>query len=155
MTDPLVAVICGSNSDAAIAGKACEVLDQFEIPYDYQVISAHRAAGKLGSYLGRSKANIFIAIAGLAAHLPGVIASKTTRPVIGVPVKSEDSPGGLDALLSIIQMPSGVPVASVGLNNGRNAALLALRMLSVYDEGIEKALEKYTKQMEEKYVVTS
>jgi len=124
-----VAIICGSASDSAIADKAKKVLDDQKISWDYQVISAHRDPDKLEAYLKTSEAKVFIGIAGLSAALPGVIASKTDRPVIGVPVSGVLN--GLDALLSIVQMPKGVPVACVGVDNGDNAAWLAVRILKL------------------------
>jgi len=124
-----VAIICGSASDSAIADKAKKVLDEQKIAYDYQVISAHRDPDKLDAYVKASHAKVFIAIAGLSAALPGVVASKTDRPVIGVPVSG--TLNGLDALLSIVQMPKGVPVACVGVDNGDNAAWLAVRILKL------------------------
>ena len=125
MTD--VAIICGSASDAAIADKAKKVLDDNKISWDYQVISAHRDPDRLDAYVKTSTCRVFIAIAGLSAALPGVIASKTDKPVIGVPVSG--TLNGLDSLLSIVQMPKGVPVACVGVDNGDNAAWLAIRIL--------------------------
>ena len=122
-----VTVICGSASDGPVAEKVFETLKQPGVSYDYKVISAHRDPDKLDEYVKASTARVFIAIAGLAAALPGVIASKTKRPVIGVPVSGTLM--GLDALLSIVQMPKGVPVACVGVDNGVNAALLAVRIL--------------------------
>ncbi len=122
-----VAVILGSASDRAIADKAIEVLAKGGISYDLQVLSAHRDADALDAYVRKSDARVFIAIAGLAAALPGAIAARTGRPVIGVPVSAKL--GGLDALLSIVQMPRGVPVACVGIDNGENAAYLAIRIL--------------------------
>ncbi len=127
MTD--VAIIMGSESDRHIAKGAIEILEKDSIEYDIQVISAHRNPEELDKYLKNSDADIFIAIAGLSAALPGVIASRTSKVVIGVPVSSKL--GGLDALLSTIQMPKGVPVASVGIDNGVNAALLAIRILNL------------------------
>jgi 5-(carboxyamino)imidazole ribonucleotide mutase len=124
-----VAIICGSASDSAIADKAKKVLDDQKISWDYQVISAHRDPDKLEAYLKTSEAKVFIGIAGLSAALPGVIASKTDKPVIGVPVSGVLN--GLDALLSIVQMPKGVPVACVGVDNGDNAAWLAVRILKL------------------------
>ncbi len=124
-----VAVILGSASDRAIADKAVEVLSKNNISFDLQVLSAHRDPDALDAYVKRSDARVFIAIAGLSAALPGVVASKTSRPVIGVPVSAKL--GGLDALLSIVQMPKGVPVACVGIDNGDNAAHLAVRILKV------------------------
>jgi 5-(carboxyamino)imidazole ribonucleotide mutase len=124
-----VSIICGSASDSAIADKAKKVLDEHKVSWDYQVISAHRDPDKLDAYVKGSQAKIFIAIAGLSAALPGVIASKTDKPVIGVPVSG--TLNGLDALLSIVQMPKGVPVACVGVDNGDNAAHLAIRILKL------------------------
>ncbi|HUU74532.1 MAG TPA: 5-(carboxyamino)imidazole ribonucleotide mutase [Methanoregulaceae archaeon] len=124
-----VAIISGSASDAAIAEKAAEVLAENNIPFEIQVISAHREPDRLDEYIRQSECKVYIAIAGLSAALPGVIASKTTKPVIGVPVSGKLQ--GMDALLSIAQMPGGVPVACVGIDNGENAALLAVRILGV------------------------
>lgn len=124
-----VAIICGSASDSAIADKAKAILEYFRVSYDYQVISAHRDPDKLDVYVKGSPSKIYIAIAGLSAALPGVIASKTKKPVIGVPVSGPLN--GLDSLLSIVQMPKGVPVACVGIDNGENAAYLAVRMLNL------------------------
>jgi 5-(carboxyamino)imidazole ribonucleotide mutase len=122
-----VAVILGSASDRAIADKAIDVLAKNDISYDLQVLSAHRNPDELDDYVRKSDAKVFIAIAGLAAALPGVVAARTKKPVIGVPVSAKL--GGLDALLSIVQMPRGVPVACVGIDNGDNAAHLAIRIL--------------------------
>lgn len=123
-----VSIICGSTSDEEVAQKAREVLDEAGISHDFAVISAHRDPDRLDAYIQASDARIFICIAGLSAALPGVVASKTSRPVIGVPVSGRLM-GGLDALLSIVQMPKGVPVACVGVDNGQNAAYLAIRIL--------------------------
>jgi len=125
-----VAIICGSASDSAIADKAKAILEYYRISFDYQVISAHRDPDKLDAYIKESGCKVFIAIAGLSAALPGVIASKTQKPVIGVPVSS-GSLNGMDSLLSIVQMPKGIPVACVGIDNGENAAYLAVRMLNL------------------------
>jgi len=125
-----VAVILGSESDRAVADKAVKVLDERKIAYDMRVISAHRNPEELDKYLEESEeVEVIIAIAGLSAALPGVIASRTEKPVIGVPVSGKLL--GMDALLSMVQMPSGVPVGVVGIDNGENAALLALRILKV------------------------
>ncbi len=128
----LVAVVMGSESDREVAMKAVEVLEGNNIPYELKVLSAHRNPVELEKYVSETESKIFIAVAGLAAHLPGFIASRTEKPVIGVPVSSKL--GGLDALLSIVQMPSGVPVACVGIDNARNAAFLALRILKLLEE---------------------
>ena len=124
-----IAIISGSASDAAITDKVKKVLDANRISYDAQILSAHRDPDKLEAYVKTSNAKIFIAIAGLSAALPGVIASRTDRPVIGVPVSG--TLNGMDALLSIAQMPKGVPVACVGVDNGDNAAYLAIRILNL------------------------
>ena len=125
-----IAIVSGSASDAAITDKVKKVLDANGISYDAQILSAHRDPDKLDAYIKTCDAKIYIAIAGLSAALPGVIASKTERPVIGVPVSGTLM--GLDALLSIVQMPRGVPVACVGVDNGENAALLAVRILGAH-----------------------
>jgi 5-(carboxyamino)imidazole ribonucleotide mutase len=127
MTD--IAVILGSASDQKIADKAIDILAKSDVSYEVQIISAHRNPGELDEYVRKTDAKVFIAIAGLSAALPGVIASKTEKPVIGVPVSAKL--GGLDALLSIVQMPKGVPVACVGIDNAENAAYLAMRILKV------------------------
>jgi 5-(carboxyamino)imidazole ribonucleotide mutase len=124
-----VAIISGSSSDSAITDKVKKVFDEKRVSYDAQIISAHRDPDKLDAYIKTSNAKIFIAIAGLSAALPGVIASKTDKPVIGVPVSG--TLNGLDALLAIAQMPKGVPVACVGVDNGENAAWLAIRILKL------------------------
>ena len=124
-----VAILSGSASDAAIVESVAAVLKEHGISYDSQVISAHREPDILDEYIKKSDCKVFIAIAGLSAALPGVIASKTHRPVIGVPVSGKLM--GFDALLSMVQMPKGVPVACVGIDSGENAALLALRILKI------------------------
>ena len=127
MTD--IAIILGSASDQKIADKAIDVLAQSKASYELKIISAHRNPDELDAYVKSTDVKVFITIAGLSAALPGVVASKTQKPVIGVPVAAKL--GGLDALLSIVQMPKGVPVACVGIDNGENAAHLALRILKV------------------------
>jgi len=124
-----VAILSGSASDAAIVESVAAVLKEHGISHDVQVISAHREPDILDEYIKKSDCKVFIAIAGLSAALPGAIASRTHRPVIGVPVSGKLM--GFDALLSIVQMPKGVPVACVGIDNGENAALLAYRILSI------------------------
>jgi 5-(carboxyamino)imidazole ribonucleotide mutase len=127
MTD--VAVISGSASDSAITDKVKKILEENTVSYEARIISAHRDPDTLDAFIKTSDAKIFIAIAGLSAALPGVIASKTDKPVIGVPVSG--TLNGLDALLAIAQMPKGVPVACVGVDNGENAAWLAIRILKL------------------------
>jgi 5-(carboxyamino)imidazole ribonucleotide mutase len=124
-----VSIISGSTSDSKITDKVKKVLDENAVSYDAQVISAHRDPDKLDAYIKSSDARVFIAIAGLSAALPGVVASKTKRPVIGVPVSG--TLNGLDALLASAQLPKGVPVPCVGVDNGENAAWLAVRILNL------------------------
>lgn len=124
-----VAVLAGSDSDHEVARKAIGVLEEKGFSYDYRVLSAHRDPDALEAYVRASDARVFICIAGLSAALPGLVAARTERPVIGVPVSG--TLGGLDALLSIAQMPKGVPVACVGIDSGANAAYLATRILSL------------------------
>jgi 5-(carboxyamino)imidazole ribonucleotide mutase len=124
-----VAVIAGSESDNEVYEKVTTTLDVLEIPYELKILSAHRNPTELQEYVKSATALVFIAVAGLSAALPGAIASQTTKPVIGVPVSAKL--GGLDALLSIVQMPPGVPVACVGIDNGKNAAYLAKRILDL------------------------
>ena len=126
---PLISIIAGSTSDKEVYEKAEKVLKENNIKYDLQIISAHRDPEKLDDYIKNCESLIYIAIAGLSAALPGVIASKTDKPVIGVPVSAKL--GGLDALLSIVQMPPRVPVACVGIDRGENAAYLAVRILNL------------------------
>ena len=122
-----IAVISGSKSDQAIVDKIVRRLEENGASFEHKILSAHRNPKELEDFISNTDARVFIGVAGLSAALPGVIASKTSRPVIGVPVSAKL--GGLDALLSIVQMPPGVPVACVGIDNGENAALLALRIL--------------------------
>jgi len=124
-----VLIICGSESDLNITKKAEEVLKDNKIPYELKVASAHREPDKVKDIVKKSDADVFIAVAGLSAALPGFIASITDKPVIGVPVNVKLD--GLDALLSMMQMPSGVPVATVGIDNAKNAAHLAIRILKL------------------------
>ncbi|TXT62572.1 MAG: N5-carboxyaminoimidazole ribonucleotide mutase [Promethearchaeota archaeon] len=124
-----VAVIAGSTSDKAVYEKALQVLEEAKVAHELQILSAHRDPERLDEYIKESDALIYIAVAGLSAALPGVIASKTDKPVIGVPVSAKL--GGLDALLSIVQMPPRIPVATVGIDRGENASYLALRILNL------------------------
>lgn len=124
-----ISVIAGSTSDSAVYEKATKVLDENKISYELKILSAHRNPVELDEYIKSCEALVYIAVAGLSAALPGVIASKTDKPVIGVPVSAKL--GGLDALLSIVQMPPRVPVACVGIDRGENASYLALRILNL------------------------
>ncbi len=136
-----VSILMGSESDREIAKKAETVLEKLSIPFETKVISAHRSHKELDRYIEDSKSDVFIAIAGLAAHLPGFVSSLTTKPVIGVPVSGKLA--GLESVLSMVQMPSGVPVGTVGVDNGTNAALLAAAILAVSDPAISKRLLEY------------
>jgi 5-(carboxyamino)imidazole ribonucleotide mutase len=143
-----VAIVMGSKSDAAIAQKAEEVLKEFGITYETHVFSAHRTPNKAKSFARSAPNNgygVIIAIAGLAAHLPGVLASFTVLPVIGVPV-SGGALSGTDALYSIVQMPPGIPVACVGIDNAKNAALLAVEILSIARPALQEKMAEYRKQ---------
>jgi phosphoribosylaminoimidazole carboxylase PurE protein len=137
-----VGIIVGSRSDIEVAQRAAAVLEELEVESEIRVISAHRAPDLLGRFVGAAPdrgIGVFIAIAGLAAHLPGVVASQTTLPVIGVAMPGGVA-DGLDALLAIVQMPKGVPVAAVGVGNGENAALLAAQILAVGDASLGERL---------------
>ncbi len=135
-----VLVLLGSESDMPIAKKAEDALKELGISYEIKVASAHRQPDLLDKIIKSSDAKVFIGIAGLSAALPGVIASKTAKPVIGVPVNVKLE--GLDALLSTMQLPPGVPVATVGIDNGKNAALLAARILAISDAKLAEKLKK-------------
>ena len=137
-------IILGSKSDMPIAEKVQQVLNEFQVEYVLDVASAHRTPDVLKDLVEKSDAEVFIGIAGLSAALPGVIAAHTIKPVIGVPVSGKVN---LDAILSIIQMPPGIPVAAVGLDRGENAALLAVEILGVADKNIAKKLKEYRKKM--------
>ena len=151
-----VAIIMGSASDWDVMSPACSTLEEFGIPYEKRVLSAHRNPGPLADYVRAARENgfdIIIAGAGGAAHLPGVIAALTTLPVIGVPVKSK-ALNGLDSLLSIVQMPSGIPVATMAIDGAKNAALYAIAMLALQDAGLAARLEDFRKKQAEKVLQT-
>lgn len=135
-----VSILMGSESDREIAKKAETILEKFAVPFETKVLSSHRNHRELDRYVESSKSDVFIAIAGLSASLPGFIASLSSKPVIGVPVSGKLN---LDSILSILQLPSGVPVGTVGLDNGTNAALLAVEILAVSDQDIAKKLVQY------------
>jgi 5-(carboxyamino)imidazole ribonucleotide mutase len=139
-----VALIIGSTSDREIGDKAEAILKEFGVDYDYQVYSAHRNPKVLQEYIAASDASVYIAVAGLSAALPGFIAAHTLKPVIGVP--KDAKLGGIDSLLSIAQMPPGVPVATVGVDNSRNGALLAIEILALSDEGLREKLVEYRRK---------
>jgi 5-(carboxyamino)imidazole ribonucleotide mutase len=143
----------GSVSDLPVLQKAAAVLNDFEIPFEMQALSAHRTPAEVEDFAKNAQSGgveVIIAAAGMAAHLPGVIASMTTLPVIGLPIDS--SLGGMDALLSIVQMPPGIPVATVGINAAMNAALLSIQILALKDEAVQKKLSDYKAGLKEKIV---
>jgi len=147
-----VAVILGSKSDLPLVEGCIKTLKEFGINYDLKIISAHRTPELLERYLKESDAELFITAAGYAAHLPGVVASKTLKPVIGIPLDTSPLMGGLDALLSIVQMPPGIPVATVtvGKAGGTNAAVLAAQILALKYPELTEKLQKYREKMKEK-----
>jgi 5-(carboxyamino)imidazole ribonucleotide mutase len=150
-----VVLLLGSASDKPVAAKAEQTLEQLDIDYETHVASAHRTPGRVVDLVENSGAQVFIAIAGLSAALPGVVAAHTRKPVIGVPCASDSSPGNLDSLLSVVQMPPGVPVGAVGLGRGENAALLAARILALGNDKIAAALEDYQAELERKVIESS
>ncbi len=142
---PRVGVVMGSKNDAPVMRGAAEVLDQFGVPYEFLVVSAHRTPDRMFRYAEEAAGRgieLIIAGAGVAAHLPGMSAAKTRLPVVGVPVKSR-ALNGLDSLLSIVQMPRGVPVATVAIDGAANAALIAVRVLALRDPRLAEALDAY------------
>ena len=147
-----VLLIMGSKSDLPVAEKALTILDKFKVEREVAVASAHRTPHRVEEIVKNSDADVFIAIAGLSAALPGVVASFTCKPVIGVPVSGNVN---LDALLSVVQMPPGIPVAAVGLDRGDNAAILAVEILGIGDPELRKKLEDYRKEMAEKVIADS
>lgn len=149
MTD--VRVIMGSASDVEVAKKVTQILKKFEISYEVSVISAHRALNILEETIKKDDCKVYIGIAGMAAHLAGVMAGMTIKPVIGIPVGGSNT-AGLDALLSMVQMPKGVPVATVAINGGNNAALLAIQILALSDENLSEKLKSYKKEMLNKVI---
>ena len=150
---PSVSIIMGSTSDLPVLKKAAEFLDQMQIPFEMLALSAHRTpheVEKFATEAGGRGIKVIIAAAGMAAHLGGVIAALTTLPVIGVPIRS--SFDGLDSLLSIVQMPPGIPVATVGVNGAQNAAILASQILALSDDDIASRVAEYKKTLSDKIV---
>jgi len=144
--DPLIGIIMGSDSDLPVMQAASDILKQFDIPHEVTVVSAHRTPHRMIEYATTAKERglkVIIAGAGGAAHLPGMVASVTVLPVIGVPIKSSNSIDGWDSVLSILQMPNGVPVGTVALNASKNAGILAAEILGVFDETISKKISDY------------
>lgn len=150
---PRVSIIMGSTSDLPVMEKAAKLLDEFEIPFEINALSAHRTPAEVEKFAKNARENgieVIIAAAGMAAHLPGVIASMTTVPVIGVPINA--SLDGMDALLAIVQMPPGIPVATVGINGALNAGILAVQMLAVGDKNMQDKLAAYKEELKKKIV---
>ena len=150
---PLVSIIMGSTSDLPVMEKAAKFLDDMEVPFEMNALSAHRTPSEVEHFAREAEGRglkVIIAVAGMAAALPGVIAANTTLPVIGVPIKGMLD--GLDALLSIVQMPPGIPVATVGVNGAQNAAVLACEMLALTDEALAERMRDYKKGLAQKIV---
>ena len=148
-----VGIIMGSQSDLPVMQAAAEALDEIGVAYEIEIVSAHRTPDRMAEYAKSARKRglkVIIAGAGGAAHLPGMTAAYTTLPVIGVPVKSHNSIEGIDSLLSIVQMPGGVPVATVAINGAKNAGLLAAQIIGTSDEAVAQSLENYKDNMEAK-----
>ena len=149
----IVSIIMGSTSDLPVMEKACKLLDELQVPFEVNALSAHRTPQEVEDFASRAQQRgikVIIAGAGMAAALPGVIAANTTLPVIGVPIKGMLD--GLDAMLSIVQMPPGIPVATVGVNGAQNAAILACQMLALSDEALAARLHDYKVSLKQKIV---
>ncbi len=150
---PVVSVIMGSTSDLPVMEKTAQILNDLKIPFEMNALSAHRTPEEVGKFAREAESRgikVIIAAAGMAAHLPGVIASMTPVPVIGVPIKA--SLEALDSILSILQMPPGIPVATVGINAAQNAGILAAQILATGDEKVMKAVIKYKESLKKKIV---
>ena len=150
--NPVAGIIMGSESDLAVMEAAVDILKYFNIPYELTIVSAHRTPDRMRTYALEAKSRglkVIIAGAGGAAHLPGMIASYTILPVIGVPVKSSNSIDGWDSVLSILQMPAGVPVATVALNGAKNAAILATQIIATGNDTLSEQLVEYKKTLEQ------
>lgn len=148
-----VGIIMGSDSDLPVMKEAAEILEALGVEYELTIVSAHRTPERMYDYATEAKDNglkVIIAGAGGAAHLPGMVASITTLPVIGVPVKSRNSIDGWDSVLSILQMPGGIPVATVALDGAKNAGILAAEMIGAFDETVSKNLAKYKNELKSK-----
>jgi 5-(carboxyamino)imidazole ribonucleotide mutase len=148
-----VSIIMGSTSDLPVMEKAAKVLNDFKIPFEINALSAHRTPDEVEKFAKSARENgieVIIAGAGMAAHLPGVIAAMTTVPVIGVPINA--SLNGLDSLLAIVQMPPGIPVATVGIDGAQNAGILAVQILATADEKLKNALDDFKKELKSKIV---
>lgn len=148
---PIVSIIMGSQSDLEVMKEAAAILKEFGVPYELTIVSAHRTPDRMSSFAKEARSRgirVIIAGAGGAAHLPGMVAAYTTLPVIGVPVKSSNSIDGWDSVLSILQMPGGVPVATVALNGAKNAGILAIQIIATADLSLSEKLTEYKKTLE-------
>jgi 5-(carboxyamino)imidazole ribonucleotide mutase len=153
MGKPIIGIVMGSQSDLKVMKEAAAVLDELDIPYELTIVSAHRTPHRLVDYASNARQRglkVIVAGAGGAAHLPGMIASITSLPVIGVPVKSSNSIDGWDSILSILQMPAGVPVATVALDGARNAGILAAQIIGATDEVVGTTLDKFKESLKKK-----
>jgi 5-(carboxyamino)imidazole ribonucleotide mutase len=151
--EPIVSIIMGSTSDLPVMEKTAEILNSFSIPFEMNALSAHRTPEEVEKFAKGAEGRgikVIIAAAGMAAHLPGVIAAMTPVPVIGVPIKA--SLEGLDSIFSILQMPPGIPVATVGVNASQNAGILAAQIIATYDKNIMKEVVKYKESLKKKIV---
>ncbi len=150
MSQPKISIIMGSDSDLPVMQQAADVIKSFNVPFEITIVSAHRTPKRMVEFAENAHQRgieVVIAGAGGAAHLPGMVASITPLPVIGVPIKSSNSIDGWDSVLSILQMPKGVPVATVALNGAKNAGLLALQILSVGDKSIQQKMQTYKQEL--------
>ncbi|WMN07990.1 5-(carboxyamino)imidazole ribonucleotide mutase [Marivirga arenosa] len=158
MSKGKIAIIMGSQSDLPVMSEAAKVLEELEVKFDLTIVSAHRTPERMMEFATKARDNGYHAIiagAGGAAHLPGMVAAYTSLPVIGVPVKSSNSIDGWDSVLSILQMPGGVPVATVALNGAKNAGILAAQIVSTFDKSAAKNLDDYKKKMKDKVLKTA
>jgi 5-(carboxyamino)imidazole ribonucleotide mutase len=150
---PQIGIIMGSQSDLPVMQEAAQIIEQMGVPFELSIVSAHRTPLRMVEYAQEARKRglkVIIAGAGGAAHLPGMVASLTSLPVIGVPVKSSNSIDGWDSVLSILQMPAGVPVATVALNGAKNAGLLALQILGAHDKNLAAKLDEYKEELKKK-----
>ena len=155
MSDPKVGIIMGSKSDLPVMQEAADVLKELDVQFELTVVSAHRTPHRMVEYAESAREKglqVIIAGAGGAAHLPGMVASLTTLPVVGVPIKSSNSIDGWDSVLSILQMPGGIPVATVALNGAKNAGILAASIIGSHDERIASKLAAFKKGLEKKVI---
>ena len=152
---PLVGAIMGSDSDLKVMQEAAHILKEFHIPFELTIVSAHRTPMRMVEYASTAAGRglkVIIAGAGGAAHLPGMVASLSTLPVIGVPIKSSNSINGWDSMLSILQMPNGVPVATVALDAAKNAGIIAAQIIGTFDETVSKTISNYKLQLEQSVI---